>query len=809
MSRKSYADPSFVDEFKDEPLTKFHVFLMVVSVVMPNMFMISQFSAMFDGLKNYNQVARRSLQGDMLIFMSFMAVSFWFIMDWQNFGLKLKIVTTAFPVGLFYAGAVCKALKYPWAPMLATLMFMPAGLCAVRYKFCHEVTRHKFYGALAGITFYTSVMVGMAWAYYIYLPPQHRWNQDSKNRLAAQVPEVYDYVYKERPLVYGVDCGPDKNTTMLNLLETDTKADIRAACAKAATLWFLCWMCPFVAIGCNMVIAIFCHLVGHIGKKGDISNMQRVLTKFVLLIAFCLTGMYASSTVLSASSLRMGSTLLAFFMAAFLILVVWIINEVDLSSLVHDADHNVLMQQLISISHSDWIKAMGVGACGVPFAYFLLLSYMNQSCRRQRGMEPGNDKFTPIGRRCINEVRSWNFTSICLKIIMLGELFFMLQVGVMKVTYIFLSFLNETLAPVDLHIVCILVFAIGCSMFLLPPVPGLPVYVFSGILLGEKGNQDPSIGFAGGILIATFLSLVTKLVACVGQYMIGYYAGKSLKVQQLIGVDQVPTRAIERVLKTRGFNLGKIALLVGGPDWPTSVTCGIIGVNIPQMLVGTLPVMSLTVPCILAGACMGRVIPGEESSWNLAATASTSTAAMVNMIAMVYAIFTVSKTIQKYGDELAKSRPEHKAVEDLTKREAYGVEILLRTREWGNLEKVYKIFLVVATAGMYFSNVIFVSLAESCFRPFALSSKIGDSYEESGLNGGVFSRDNSKGIVIWPIGHGALALFSGSLAMHVWFVKKMARRAKAQMKAEAYVSDVQHFSGGAVPAAGAGVDLVT
>merc|ERR1712054_249654 len=128
-------------------------------------------------------------------------------------------------------------------------------------------------------------------------------------------------------------------------------------------------MCPFVAITCNMVIAMFCHLVGHIGKKGDISNLQRVLTKFVLLVAFCLTGMYASSTVLSASSLRLGSTLLAFFMAAFLILCLWILNEVDLSSIVHDADHNILMQQLVAISHSDWIKAMGVGACGVPFLY--------------------------------------------------------------------------------------------------------------------------------------------------------------------------------------------------------------------------------------------------------------------------------------------------------------------------------------------------------------------------------------------------------------------------------------------------------
>jgi len=332
------------------------------------------------------------------------------------------------------------------------------------------------------------------------------------------------------------------------------------------------------------------------------------------------------------------------------------------------------------------------------------------------------------------------------------------------------------LKETPLEIVCALVFAIGSGMFLLPPVPGLPVYVFSGILLGEKGYQNPDIGFWGGIVIAAFLSLATKLFACVGQYMIGYFAGKNVKVQQLIGVDKVPTRAIERVLKSRGLNLGKISLLVGGPDWPTSVTCGIVGVSIPQMLLGTLPVCTLTVPCILAGACMGRITPGEQSTWSLASSAATGGAAMVNMVAMVYAIFTVSKTIQHYGDELGKPRPEHAAVEALTASEAEGNAMVLRTREWHNIHCFWKAWLVIATAGMYFSNCLFVGLAERCFKPFALSSVISDSYEDGGLEGEVTN------IVIYPVGHFALFVFTVSLFMHIVFVKVMARRAKAQMK---------------------------
>jgi hypothetical protein len=31
---------------------------------------------------------------------------------------------------------------------------------------------------------------------------------------------------------------------------------------------------------------------------------------------------------------------------------------------------------------------------------------------------------------------------------------------------------------------------------------------------------------------------------------------------------------------------GKVAILVGGPDWPTSVTTGILGISLVPMLIG-------------------------------------------------------------------------------------------------------------------------------------------------------------------------------------------------------------------------------
>ena len=52
---------------------------------------------------------------------------------------------------------------------------------------------------------------------------------------------------------------------------------------------------------------------------------------------------------------------------------------------------------------------------------------------------------------------------------------------------------------------------------------------------------------------------------------------------------------IKLVDVTEGAHIERELMLV-------KVTCGIVHVNIPQMLLGTIPVLALLIPCILAGA---------------------------------------------------------------------------------------------------------------------------------------------------------------------------------------------------------------
>merc|ERR1712110_491080 len=130
------------------------------------------------------------------------------------------------------------------------------------------------------------------------------------------------------------------------------------------------------------------------------------------------------------------------------------------------------------------------------------------------------------------------------------------------------------------------------------------------------------------------------------------------------------------------------------------------------MLIGTIPVLALLAPCVLAGACLGRVVPGEDSWWQTGAQVFTATAAVVNAASGAYAVYAVSETVKIYGDELAKHRPEHAAVEELTQKERHQVEKYTEVSKWTALEPFWKFFLICTTGALYFSNFFFVVLKE-------------------------------------------------------------------------------------------------
>ena len=85
------------------------------------------------------------------------------------------------------------------------------------------------------------------------------------------------------------------------------------------------------------------------------------------------------------------------------------------------------------------------------------------------------------------------------KVLWLGVGFVLLVVGVGRATTVFLSHLVRTLGDSGLPLVTAIFAAVGTGMFLLPPVPGVPVYLAGGVLLTSSAMRafDDSEG-AGG-----------------------------------------------------------------------------------------------------------------------------------------------------------------------------------------------------------------------------------------------------------------------------------------------------------------------
>lgn len=103
-------------------------------------------------------------------------------------------------------------------------------------------------------------------------------------------------------------------------------------------------------------------------------------------------------------------------------------------------------------------------------------------------------------------------------------------------------------------------------MFLLPPVPGAPIYLTLGIVIVPVGRE--SLGLVWCILYAMLISLFLKLLATfLQQKMIGGLLKGNIGVRQLVGVNTTLIRAMKLCLGERGLGAAKVSILCGGPDW--------------------------------------------------------------------------------------------------------------------------------------------------------------------------------------------------------------------------------------------------
>eukprot|EP00427_Karlodinium_veneficum_P006539 CAMPEP_0169178254 /NCGR_PEP_ID=MMETSP1015-20121227/66961_1 /TAXON_ID=342587 /ORGANISM="Karlodinium micrum, Strain CCMP2283" /LENGTH=800 /DNA_ID=CAMNT_0009253127 /DNA_START=56 /DNA_END=2458 /DNA_ORIENTATION=+ len=645
----------------DLPLGIGSWFLILLAVFIPNLLLIGAFSDIGVGIKVFTALAapERNFQGNILVGLGSMLVVVLIVSDWVTWKSKMKkALSGGTAVYIICVGAMLKCRYYPFTPLVIITFHIPVFLGVLRSKILPNVRRKSFYVGVTLSSFlcaFFALVIWLLWMNVDSLDGSNRWDDATKTRLVIDSEQMYDD-YKveingrERSLNFFWDCDSDMQQLVdyvsLDCFQYDKcpyvasnytisveEEEVRSsACARVKTIWFLAWTCPLMSTGIMAIISIFTLLNGVLLNVTDTSKLEKVLKQFILMISFLVFTMYVSSSV--AACALIGA--------------------------------NVLIPS------------------------FLLINMLNQFVRKRRGLASKDEgKYTVGAQRVISAIQNWNWASILIKANWLVMLYWTLSVGVAKLTYVFLSWLNEELLKISFVMVLVIFFIIGFTMFMLPPVPGIPVYICAGIVLSARARNIEVVGkFWGGMCIAILESLVLKICAVCGQYSIGYYLGKSVKVQQMVSVDKVPIRAIEQILSLRGLNLPKVSVLVGGPDWPTSVLCGILRINLLQCCIGTLPVIFVSTPCVVAGAFMSNPALETEDSrrlsgvttpaptdkegeiWDTLSTTALAGSFLVQLAGMVLALYFIQEVVHRDGEELAKPRKEHEAVAALTRREA-------------------------------------------------------------------------------------------------------------------------------------------
>mmetsp|Transcript_57203 Transcript_57203/g.163018 ORF Transcript_57203/g.163018 Transcript_57203/m.163018 type:complete len:981 (-) Transcript_57203:210-3152(-) len=797
-------------------LSKLQLLMIIGASLAPNLFLLAALSDIGLGTTTYSNLASYNvdLMGKGIGFMSVLFAISLVVVDWYYWKNKVqKRITIIVCCYGFLIGGFLMARNYPELPLVITMMHVPVLLGALRATALKAVRRPSFYGSVGACLLAISLFSMSLWLVWMnLLPTTHRWDSATKADLRERTSKIYsawnvtvsnheftmyaDWYCPEEgdPSLYTLDEDHYRETGEMQAKETDCGWDtceiqpleafeIKKACAKVKTTWLLIWMAPLVSFGTNFLYCLFCAINGSWLKVTDLRQLEKALKNFILIIVFAAAGGYVSVSVAGAST-RLTGAMLSFLGGAIILLVIWMYLEIGERALTAMLKNSAIMQRILGLATSDWARAVIIVPVYPNIPWLLAVNFLNQRARRLRDPKhTQNTWFTTGANMVFRALDHWRWVSIFTKTNLLAMLYFTLAQGAGKFCIVLLSALNEYLQKnLGFEESCLIFFIVGFMMFMLPPVPGIPVYICGGIIVCAQARPVEGIGFYGGLLIAVVMCTILKLVAACGQYMIGYTMGWSVKVQQLVGVDKVQIKAIEMILKTKGLNAPKVAVLLGGPDWPTSVLCGILRVNIPQMLIGTLPIVFLCSPSILYGAFLITPITDENDKegralWNTLSGMMLMAAGFSQLVAMCLALYFLQDKAFRHYEYLAQPRPEHAKIIELTQSEAAYNDAYDRVTHWRRLPLWLKIMIQVAVSCMILQGMVLTLAGSLCFRPFGVNNKISDPWDKDGLNGDVMS-------FILPLGRLAMLLFTSGCVLHVIFVKITGRMAERLLRNE-------------------------
>mmetsp|Transcript_32895 Transcript_32895/g.96848 ORF Transcript_32895/g.96848 Transcript_32895/m.96848 type:complete len:877 (-) Transcript_32895:220-2850(-) len=683
--------------------------------------------------------------------------------DWHNrpcigdtAGRVLQGVGLVSVSGFTLVGALLSAETYPAYPLAVFIFCFPLLSILLKralFEFPHhnaaqraDMNERAF--ALISLA-YKLICVGSIIVWLVWLHSNNYWSFDEETRQRL------------------------KTTHQCNLTHEDI-TDRQLTCNAA----FLLWVSPIILAAASLVFSIFFSLIAIKARfdTGISSNLANAIGVMLLICAF---GIWCAASIAGAG-MRLAHSVMAICGAAFVALTLVLLFS--LQSTDGAGQLTLVTAKVLAYCRtSEWARAVLVYGCSPLFGLYLVFAFCNQVLRKcgasfgvdkcmcrppdqtkpaaQIAAEHGIVGASPAPR--LDAVRGWvnssaasvleeiyeteHKTQVLTKTMLLAVLAWGVSFG-STVTFIGLAGLIKGLKTLDLAVVVVLFLLIGTLMFLIPVVPGLAVYLCGGILMVQVAREQD---FAGGgesgfymaCLLATALCYFMKLLAHVLQQKIfGEAMGTYVAIRSAVGINSPLMRAIKFILMQPGLTLGKVCVLCGGPDWPTSVICGILrradpaSIDTVQLLIGLLPMIALIAPTVMAAAFQLRT--NDDGPYEAVATVALVTCTALQFLAFIGMTHLVSEVLA-HDDTRAviEAYPEDATVSEYEKAQEAKVRATRHATRLGDLRPVWRWCVLGSTACVTTSSYLVLFMPSSCFAEFALSrDKIEDMCFWSGCS---------------------------------------------------------------------------
>ncbi|KAL7531828.1 hypothetical protein ACHAXR_005796 [Thalassiosira sp. AJA248-18] len=392
---------------------------------------------------------------------------------------------------------------FPYGMVCLFAVFHPLWLLALKLMFYDWKDTRVFVSWLSGPLFFTSILIIAAWTAWVFSDPDNEWNIVA-NMVAAErtgcVPDYEEYPECRK------EAGSEETCFYVEKSEGKESLVFPDGCDQSCTdvyndclNGFILWVGPVLVSMTSFFLSFFCTFLRtgksrfniEAPKKGA---REKDVLNFGAIWIFILFAMWVS-TSLAGTAAGVTSALAALTLASFVASAMFV--AVSFSKEERSRNSVLVLERVREKygKHLDVARGLFVVTCAPIVLVYFGLSMTNQFIRRvgifpcsQSSGEEG-DVFTSRTRKQVNIMKSWDRAKVYTYAVYWGIAFMILQVIVANLTVVFLSWMIEKTADFGLAAVTGIMAGVGVMMFLLPPVPGVPVYLTLGIVLPAQGHQ--------------------------------------------------------------------------------------------------------------------------------------------------------------------------------------------------------------------------------------------------------------------------------------------------------------------------------